>query len=709
MAKFIVTSGSTFDPFTYDELVKPLEASQKAHDAAEEVYSNLDMETSAFARYITDNPDDRNAKALYDNYLEKLHTLQEDLWNNGVTNKTKRELATARSAYASDILRLQTAIKERQEAAKTWYDMRNANPDLVTSVNPGDAGLDKYLADDNFGKKIFSYNSAALEKDVFNEMRTRASELLRSLQDPNSIVKNPALQNILTRYLTKGMTNAEVNAAGVVSDAVRDMSEQQRDEFYRAHNIPVLAQMMAESLIDRYDATGIRQWEVEDSEAQRLWNRGKAGFVGAILGNDIKDFTDPTYELEAQKALLRYKKSLETPPSDGYTPSDVESGEFAGENYEKAKKHVDSIVGQKMPKYFTKFGDEISDVAQASELVYSGKLRREAYQKLGFDIGRDPGSTTIFNHDSNFLHGVIEHGDKKYEVRYNPKATANVNGKTVQGVVEIREEGSKDAWKPYKTKDEDYTAYYHEKRKQYEQRLKYYENNEKDLMQYATLNPDKQHKIYTEDEIDFNTPLTSYGDEYIAKPGNSQTASVYNVWVARGETDAGKIGERLGSWMGNNLRLKFDDKGKYTAENVKEWRTYDGKAGHIHEISLTGALDKKTITDVGDIFDFDSKGNIKNINGLQVTVDGLKNKYIIIRTTSGKRYAVGLDMFSSDFLDKTFENYYASIDDMVSVNPNITKEQASAYVVRNAANTIRQILGYSTSTVSKGGTSKEYE
>ena len=79
MPKYLVTSGSHYEPFSYNELVAPIAQMQEAHNAAQDAYDALNLDTESLRRYITDNPEDANAKALYDNYIDKLTTLQQNL------------------------------------------------------------------------------------------------------------------------------------------------------------------------------------------------------------------------------------------------------------------------------------------------------------------------------------------------------------------------------------------------------------------------------------------------------------------------------------------------------------------------------------------------------------------------------------------------------------------------------------------------------
>lgn len=319
MAKFLVTSGSYFQPFTYDELAKPIMQAVEAHNAAQDVYDTLSTESEALRQYLLQEPEDSRARMMYDSYMNKLDRLQNNLWDNGYNAGTRRDLAAARAGYASDITRLGTAIKDRQNRSKEYWDARHKNPNLVTGADPGLGSLDDYLRDENYGTNWFSYDSAQFEKDVFDETKARAKALYSSLTDPNGVVRNPALKDTLTRVIDKGVTPDEVDAAGVLVDTLIDMSASDRDKFYKTHSdtISPVVQMLTESLINRYDATGIREFDVAPIERQKLINRGKAGLAGGVMEPDIEDFTDPEYEYQMWKRKVDYQNSLTNSSGNG--------------------------------------------------------------------------------------------------------------------------------------------------------------------------------------------------------------------------------------------------------------------------------------------------------------------------------------------------------------------------------------------------------
>ena len=321
MPKYLVTSGSHFTPFTYDELVKPVAHMQQVHDATQDAYDQLNLETNALRQYISDNPGDSRAKAMYDNYMDKLTTLQNNLWEHGVNAQTRRDLSAARSAYASDITRLGKAIQTRQERSKEYWDMRHKNPDLIMGEDPGLGGLNDYLANENYGQDYFSYSGAQFEKEVADDAKARANEMLR---DPQ-VLKNPELAGYLTTITHEGFTGQEVdNAKYAVRLALAGDTS-------ALSNLDTGSSILANVLMSHLESTGA-SGRVSAEEFNRLVNYGMSGLSHAVGKTDVRQMTDKVWDFNKSAALQNLRASsgrggtgngTETPRGPGYDLSNV--------------------------------------------------------------------------------------------------------------------------------------------------------------------------------------------------------------------------------------------------------------------------------------------------------------------------------------------------------------------------------------------------
>lgn len=152
-----ITVTSKYKPFTYDELVKPLEGYWKEYDQQENALAKLKTDASALKNYLESLPkvqgadgqmvysaEDQKLVNQYNNYLSAIDNLSTEIASSGLTQNAKRYIKDLPIIYNDQIAPIATAIEKRgkwadaikqQEAAGNWVDL---NPDLV--------GLDPFMA-----------------------------------------------------------------------------------------------------------------------------------------------------------------------------------------------------------------------------------------------------------------------------------------------------------------------------------------------------------------------------------------------------------------------------------------------------------------------------------------------------------------------------------------------------------------------------------
>lgn len=736
MARFIVTSGSHFQPLTYDELVKPLMQMTEAQNKAQDAYDQISMETNALENYISQNPEDKRARAMYDNYKSKLTALQNNLWNNGYSGQTARDLSAARAGYAGDITRLATAIKNRQDRSKEYWDLRHKNPDMVAGDDPGASGLDNYLDDDQYGQNYFNYSGDQFTKEVATDAQARAAELQNT-----SIAKDPKAVGYLERIDREGYTAQEVSDANNAVEAIL-MGGADRDAVMANMELP--QRILTETLLSHMSATGAQQYSTDEAgnrtgnlsegEYRRLLEYGKAGLSHAIGKTNVNYMTDQQYAYDKQVAMenLRFQHQMQAADENfkqqkelalikaGINPgtsgngndidpfgnpslNDTSTTTIEG-NRKRAERQVHKLFGDDVLK-FTKSGKEIHNGADASDLVFDYNDRKTAYEHLGFDIGRDPRSST-----KKMLTGTVERNGIVYETQLVPIGDDKcVVQKRVAGQYSNREDG----WK----NDDNMTGFYNRARKKYEDTLDYYKQNEPEIYALASVTPDKMYDLYEKEGFSLSdTPLSRFTERYYAKPENSESTYVQNTIIARYGTDSGKYIQRLSGLLSGTVH---SEDGK-----VMAWKAYNGQSDHIHEYDEKTALpDSKSIIKPGNVFTFDNNGYINNINSFSLDEGGIRNVkfdkntgrylgggYVVISTTkNGKKYTIGLDMFNSDQLNGILIGAKRALDYNDLANP-VGSEKHDAYssaIVSQAVSQIRSAVGYIQNTQSEGGTNKD--
>ncbi len=390
MSKFLVTNGSNFTPFTYDELVKPLMYVQEQHNKAQDVYDQLGLEMSAIEHYITDNPDDADAKAMYDGYKKKLAALQQNLWDNGVTVQTRRDLAAAKSAYASDIARLQTAIKRRQDTSAAYWKAKHEHPELVMGADPGRSGLDLYLRDDNYGNDYYSYNGASFMTQVGADAKALSSDLVRSLGYDRTSVPG-----YITRIERTGFTSKEVDDAAAAVRA--SMKPDIGDAAFTNLSEPSL--LLAKTLMSHLQSTGA-VGRLDDDELDRLVEYGRAGLSQAIGKIDRKDFNDKEYDFGQalmMKGIRSNPGAQRQEEQGGYSLNTVirslesDGAKDLAQSLKGVNKHYDHEI-----PFTTADGNPttVYDAWTMTNEVYNPEIRRKTREQFGgLDVAL-PGNST---------------------------------------------------------------------------------------------------------------------------------------------------------------------------------------------------------------------------------------------------------------------------------------------------------------------------
>lgn len=336
MAGFIVTSGSHFTPFTYDELVKPIQQFTDAQNTAAQSYSELMADSATLQNYIDSEKDEETSK-LYQGYMSKLKDLQDNLWSRGYNAGTVRDLAAARAGYSSDITRIAKAIENRQARSKEYWEMRHKNPDLVAGHDPGLSSLDKYLGNDTYGQDWYSYSGTELAKEVSADIASRANELLR---DPQ-IMRNPQIAGYITRIMQKGFTNSEINRAGNAAKAYLE------GDSSALNGLDAPSRIAADVLVSRMQSTGAKlgaEGNLSSDEYNRLFNYAMMGASSGIMAPDIKDFDDKNYNFQQQVNLenLRHRNNMELQGAKQDKSGKKASSDSAGYTFDSVLQTIQS-------------------------------------------------------------------------------------------------------------------------------------------------------------------------------------------------------------------------------------------------------------------------------------------------------------------------------------------------------------------------------
>ena len=253
MANYALTVTPKFTPFTYDELVKPVEAYQKVYDAYNEKYDEIEDEISKYKNLEQSDP---GAYSRYADYVNKLQTERDSLMKKGLSTDTRRNFSDLRRQYSEQIVPLTEAEKRKKELVKNYEDMKKTNPTLLTDVDPREIKLSQLIENPNMGFE--SYSGNLLQAQMENQMSALADDIL----------SNPVKWMGATMKQHYGFTYDEV------VKALKNPYDQKSTNI-----INHLANKVFES-------SGILNWNTSDDVKQKAYNWAMQGAMKGV-GKDI--------------------------------------------------------------------------------------------------------------------------------------------------------------------------------------------------------------------------------------------------------------------------------------------------------------------------------------------------------------------------------------------------------------------------------------
>lgn len=231
MARYVITS-SKFKPFSYAELIQPIQLAEAAHQAVEDQYNELSTKANVWEN-IANEQDSPYTYNMYKTYADDLKYQADQLATSGLTPASRQGLNNMRTRYSQQIVPIeqgyaakvrdieaqkQAKLKDNtlmfdREAAFTNLDDYVRNPNLSYTAYSGQTlasqtsqmarNLAKELKEYKKGKPIDAYTNTFLTK-----YNVSSDDVLYAIEHPNDKRSNKALRAIM---------DAAVNASPIPS------------------------------------------------------------------------------------------------------------------------------------------------------------------------------------------------------------------------------------------------------------------------------------------------------------------------------------------------------------------------------------------------------------------------------------------------------------------------------------------------------------
>lgn len=271
-------SGARFRPFSYQDIVAPLQQATEQHIQVEDAYGELGTQANLMASIANEQANPK-AYQMYKSYADELAAQAENLAKNGLTPDSRNSLAKMRKRYASDITPIERASTKREQLTKEQREAMLKDPSLMFDTDYRMKNIDYMLDNPN----------ATYEAISGNELTKRASQMASNFA--KTIQNNPEYESILGGQYIQQMQQMGYTPDQIMSTILNDP------------NAPKELKQIADTV---YKQAGLDKY---DSDIQ---NRGRqfinAGLYDAIGTQRFDNMNNKGYMTAGEQARLSMER-----------------------------------------------------------------------------------------------------------------------------------------------------------------------------------------------------------------------------------------------------------------------------------------------------------------------------------------------------------------------------------------------------------------
>lgn len=250
--KIVLTNSAKFNPYTFDEMLKPLAMASDAYNAVQSGIEELGAKADLMKMYANEVPDSKTAN-MYNSYAKDLENQASMLAKHGLTPASRQGLLNMKRRYSSEVVPIETAVARREALTKEQREALLRDPSLMFDVDYSKTQLDYLLDNPNA-----TYNPIS-----GNELTKRAAQMAGNLA--KVVQGNPKYQSILNGQYFQQMTQMGYTPAQIMQTVLND------------NNAPVELRQIAETV---FNDAGLSKY------SQDIQDRAR-GFINSGLYEGI--------------------------------------------------------------------------------------------------------------------------------------------------------------------------------------------------------------------------------------------------------------------------------------------------------------------------------------------------------------------------------------------------------------------------------------
>lgn len=253
MANYSFISNAKFRPFSYQEMLQPLQAYTNEYNTIQEGMGELSAKAGVFERLANEQTDPKTY-AMYKQYSNDLAKQAESLAKQGLTPASRQGLMEMKKRYSSEIVPIEAALSKREELTKAQREAIQRDPSLMFDVNYGMVSLDDLVNNPNA-----TYNTIS-----GTELTKRSAQMAQNLA--KTIQSNPQYKSILGGQYFQQMQQMGYTPQQIMQTVMNDP------------NAPAELRQVADTV---YKEAGLDTWDKEtQSRARDYINAGLYDAIG---------------------------------------------------------------------------------------------------------------------------------------------------------------------------------------------------------------------------------------------------------------------------------------------------------------------------------------------------------------------------------------------------------------------------------------------
>jgi hypothetical protein len=265
MANYNLVINSTFQPFSYERYLQPLQVYDTAYKEVENTLADLNTKASVWEEMANEQTD-YEAYQMYKKYSDDLKAQADILAKEGLTPGSRRAMLSMKGRYYKEITPIEQAYTTRQ---KYIDEQRKGAADNIYSFDASTLSLDDLIKNPSLSYKTYSGN--ALTKQVREAAKNLAKDLKENPRKWREILKGQYYETVMQ----KGFSANDIELA--------------------IANDPRAPKELTRIVEDVINSSGIRDWK-DANALSRAYDYARQGLWDAV--------GDTTYQVQQNRGWV---------------------------------------------------------------------------------------------------------------------------------------------------------------------------------------------------------------------------------------------------------------------------------------------------------------------------------------------------------------------------------------------------------------------